>query len=159
MRQGNRSLALFALSLMLLPAAHAADKPPAEAANRVVDYYYGDANEPLLLAFKLCKGVHEQGPQKHNCTEELDRESIDTGTTVYLWMKYLVPREANATVLTQLNHKGITRQTFNRDLDGALRYRTWHRATMDSAGQWEISVFHEQGDGVTKLHSSVVEVE
>jgi len=149
---------LLTFALAVPVAAQGADKPGAETASRVVDYYYSDATDPILLSFQLCAGVHDEGPNENNCTETLDPQSIEPGEPVYLWMKFLVPRDASATVLTQLDHKGLTRQTFSRDLGGALRYRTWHRATIDRTGEWEIKVFHEGQDEVTQLHSTVVEV-
>ncbi|HKK06041.1 MAG TPA: hypothetical protein VKA50_09350 [Gammaproteobacteria bacterium] len=144
-------------SVVLAPAAFAAPPSPADA-NRVVEYYYSDAGAPVLMNFKLCSGVYEEGPDKNNCLEELDPKSIEQGTDVYIWMKFLVPRDAKASILTQLNHKGITRKTFNRDLDGAIRYRTWHTTQFESPGQWEVAVFHEGVNDVEKLQSITVNV-
>lgn len=145
-------------ALVFASTLAAAEPPEPASANAVVEYYYSDAGRPVLMDFKLCNGVYEDGPDKHDCLEELDPAAIETGTEVYLWMKFLVPRDAEAGILTQLNHKGVTRRTFNRDLGGALRYRTWHKATFEQAGTWEVAVLYEGADGVEKLHSATLNV-
>ncbi len=159
MRRSQLGTCMSALVLLAIASAHAADKPSPEAANRVVDYYYSDAQEPILMAFKLCEGVHEEGPQKHDCTEEVSPDAVAAGEPITLWMKYLVPRDASAQVLTQLDRDGITRQTYSRELEGALRYRTWHRTTLERTGEWTIDVFHEGKGEVTRLHSSRIQVQ
>lgn len=147
---------------VLLPgtAALAAPPPPdPEIANSIVEYYYSDASAPVLMELEVCAGVHEKGPEEHDCTETLDPKGIAAGTDVYLWMKFLVPRDATADVLTQLNRGGITRRTFHRELGGALRYRTWHKVSFDDTGDWEVVVLHEGDDGVAKLRTVKLEVE
>ncbi len=151
--------ATLTLALAIAPMAHGAGKPSPDEASKVMDYYYSDASEPLLVDFKLCESVHQEGDEKHNCKNEIDRGQVEAGSEVYLWMKYLVPREASATVLTQLNHDGITRRTYRRELDGALRYRTWHTTQFKDTGKWEVSIFHEASDGVRKLFSTVLKVQ
>lgn len=157
----KRSTALFsslALSLALLPTTVAAETPSASEARSVVNYYYSDATAPVLMDFKLCAGVHEEGPDQHNCTEELDADAIEADTDVHIWMNFMVPRDATASILTQLNHDGITRRTFTRDLNGAIRYRTWHTASFGSTGDWEITVLHEGDDEVARLTSQSITV-
>lgn len=151
-------LCTLAVSIAFTPAVSAAEVPEPARAASVVEYYYSDAGTPVLMEFKLCNGVHQDGPEKHECLEEIEPSAVESGTEVYLWMKFLVPREAEASILTQINNKGITRRTFNRDLGGAIRYRTWHRATFESTGTWEVAVLHEGADEVTKLHSVTLNV-
>ena len=158
MQRLNAVLCTFCLSCLLMPATTLAEPPEPDAADRVVEYYFSDAGAPVLMDFELCSGVYEEGPDKNDCLETLDPASIEAGTEVYLWMKFLVPRDATASILTQLNHKGVTRRTFNRDLEGAIRYRTWHVARFENTGTWEIAVFHEGPDDVTKLRSVSINV-
>lgn len=156
-RRTSAHLALLS-TLALAPVALAADAPDPEAANRVVEYYYSDAGDPLLMELELCSGIYEEGPDKNECLETLDPKAIERGSEVYVWMKFLVPRDAQAEILTQLNRNGVTRRTFNRTLDGAIRYRTWHVAQFDSAGSWEIAVYHEGVDDVRLLRTVSIEV-
>lgn len=152
-------LSTIALGLAIAPAARAVEAPDPETANSVVEYYYSDAGTPVLMEFKLCTGVYDEGPDEHECLEEVDPSAVESGSEVYLWMKFLVPQDTEATILTQLNHKGVTRRTFNRDLGGAVRYRTWHTTTFEKAGTWEVAVFHEGAQDVEKLHSVTLNVQ
>lgn len=157
----KRSTALFnslVLSLVLVPVTTNAEAPPSSEADRVINYYYSNAAIPVLMEFKLCSGVHDEGPNQHNCMEELDANAIEAGSEVHIWMKFLVPRDATPSILTQLNHDGITRRTFNRDLSGAIRYRTWHTARFDNTGSWEIVVLNEGTDEVVRLASESITV-
>lgn len=153
--QGLTAMATFAISV----GAAAAQPPSGEAANSVVDYYYSDASQPVLMEFKVCKGVYEKGQNQHNCKEEIPEGKLREGMRAYLWMKFLVPRQASPRVLMQLNHKGITRDTMNRELDGAVRYRTWNVADFSRSGDWVAQVFHESEDDVTELFSRTLKVQ
>lgn len=145
-------------ALAFAPAAAAAEVPEPGQANSVVEYYYSDAGKPVLMEFKLCNGVHQQGPDQHECLEEIAPSAVEAGTEVFLWMKFLVPRDAEADILTQLNHQGVTRRTFTCELDGAVWFRTWHTATFESTGTWEVAILYETADGVDRLHSATLNV-
>lgn len=146
--------AVFAIA----PVAVAAEVPSPNEANKVVEYYYSDAKEPVLMEFKICEAIHEDGDEKNNCKGELASGDIPEGTKAYLWMKFLVPGDAAPGILMQLNHKGITRDTYSRNLTGSVRYRTWHSVEFSKAGDWDIQIFYEGEDDVKELYSSTVKV-
>lgn len=154
----RRYLAATLLAAALAPAAFAADPPTGAEANRTVAYYYSDAQQPVLMDFRVCSEVQEQGDGKHDCKSTVDKTALVEGEEVVLWMKFLVPREASPTILMQVDQDGITRDTFERTLGGAIRYRTWNRVQLSRDGTWKVRVFHETEDEVRELYSGSLEV-
>gem|GEM_PF-1531251 len=152
------AIAATMMTVAFLPAARAADAPTGVEANQVVDYYFSDATTPIVLAVKLCEDIYKDGPEKNNCNGEIDPANVEPGTTAYVWMKLLVPHGASAKILAQVNNKGVTRDTYDRAVPGALRYRTWMRTTFGQAGKWEIRIYDESGDSLTELYSAAVQV-
>ncbi len=149
----------FAVLLALLGAPAAAAEPPAsDAANRTIEYYYSDAQRPVLMAFRVCRDVHEEGDNRHDCTQAIDTATLTEGSEIVLWMKFLVPRDAAPKILMQVDQDGITRDTFERTLSGAIRYRTWNRVQLSRDGTWQVRVFRETEDEVHELHAATLEV-
>lgn len=146
-------------ALAVSATATAAEVPSSDAANSVVNYYYSDQSQPVLMDFKVCSELYEEGENKHNCKEEVPPEELTKGTQAKLWMKFLVPRAASPRVLMQINHKGITRDSMNRELDGAIRYRTWNTVDFSRTGDWDVQIFFENEDQeVTEVFSRTLEV-
>ena len=147
------------ITVLVSAGAFAVEAPSPDTAASVVDYYYSDASQPVLIDFKLCQGVHEEGENKHNCKNEISEGELHEGMQAYLWMKFLVPREASPQILMQVSHKGVTRDTMKRQLDGAVRFRTWNVVELSRSGDWQAQVFHESGDDVTEIFSRTLKVE
>lgn len=147
------------LCAVLAPtAASAVEAPTGAEADRTVEYYYSDAQDPVLMDFRVCTDVQDEGDGKHDCTSTVDTAALTEGEEVVLWMKFLVPREATPKILMQVDHKGVTRDTFERTLSGAIRYRTWNRVKLTRDGTWKVRVFHETEDDVRELYSGSLEV-
>lgn len=156
----KEALRFFVATITIVSASHgmAASAPSGEAANTVVEYYYSDATRPVLMDFRICAAIHEEGDEKHNCKDEIQVSDLTEGSEAYLWMKFLVPQEAEPRILMQVSHKGITRDTFNSKISGAIRYRTWNKVVFSRGGDWTAQIFYEEGDDVTELFSRTIKV-
>ncbi|GEM_PF-5318100 len=50
------------LGLTVTTSAADADNPPSSRDTRqVVGYYYSDGTQPVLMDFRLCRGIHDDG--------------------------------------------------------------------------------------------------
>lgn len=146
------------LAILLCAPAFAQQAPTGAEADRTVSYYYSDATRPVLMDLRVCADVQDEGEARHECTRTIDPAALTEGQEVVLWMKFLVPREASPRILMQADHEGITRDTFERTLSGAIRYRTWNRVELSRDGTWQVRVFHETEDTVRELYSDTLEV-
>jgi len=127
--------------------------PKGDEVRRVLGYYYAEGSTaPLLIETRLCSEVGTQGESKNECTGELDPDSITADTETYLWLNFLVPKNASdSKVLIQFNHDGLTRQAREVSLSSGIRFRTWKRFKLDRTGRWTIDVLHDAADGARKL--------
>lgn len=154
---------LVALAIVLAAAgataATAADRPSSRDTLHVIEYYYGDDERPVLMSFKLCRGVHDNGPSRYECRGELGERDLEPGMRVYVWMNYLVPRRARPTITLRVEREGARRDTWSSQLQGAIRFRTWHAVGLDRAGHWRVEVYHENGSDPVHLYSRSLRID
>lgn len=142
---------VFILMITVLLAAAPAmaqERPTAEEAQKVMNYYFhGKGGGAILLDHTLCAKIgEEKSPDKNNCLEKVDAKAVSLGQEVHLWMNYMVPLNENADILVSYSRNGKVRHTETVNLKGATRYRTWKRAPADKAGQWYVSITQELED-------------
>ncbi|MBW2280195.1 MAG: hypothetical protein JRG82_05590 [Deltaproteobacteria bacterium] len=127
--------------------------PSGDEVRRVLGYYFAeDSSAPLLIETRLCSDIATEGESKNECTGELDPDTILADTDTYLWLNFLVPKQAkDPKVLIQFNHDGLTRQAREVSLSSGIRFRTWKRFKLDRPGRWTIDVLHDAADGARKL--------
>jgi hypothetical protein len=141
------------------PAVHADRAPSSRDTRQVVEYYYSDAEQPVLMDFGLCRGIHNEGPDRYECREPLSESELTAGMRVYAWMKFLVPRGATPSIMLRIDHDARTRDTWTRRLEGAVRFRTWHAVDLDRPGRWRMEVFHANGGDPLRLFSRTVRID
>ena len=148
--------AFFAI-LACLPcvtlAGSPSQRPDGDEIKRVLEYYYGEASAaPVLVESKLCTEIATEGELKNECMHEIQASAIQPGTGAYLWMNFMVPQNApEQKILIQFDHAGITRQTHEATLRGAIRYRTWRKFQLDRKGPWTIKILHDAEDGAREI--------
>lgn len=140
------------LVLLNQSIGHAEQPPTAAEVRRVTNYFYSQREStPVLVDYKLCKGIQREGSDKNNCAEEVDGDTLQPGQSLYLWMNFLVPKGERGKVLVQLNYDGITRGTRVMSIAGSLRYRTWNKIRLQQPGEWELPVYYENADGIQEI--------
>jgi hypothetical protein len=144
---------------MMTAAAHAANAPSSRDTRQVVDYYYSDAEQPVLMDFRLCRDIHDAGPDRYECDGALAERELAAGMRVYAWMKFLVPRRAAPSIMLQVDHEARPRDTWTRQLEGAVRYRTWHAVELNRPGRWRMEVYHANGDDPVRLFSRTLRID
>lgn len=142
-----------------IPAAHANKVPTSHETRQVIEYYYGDARQPVLMDFRLCRGIHDDGAERYECRGPLSESELAVGMRVYAWMKFLVPQRATPRVMLRVDHEASTRDTWTRQLEGAVRFRTWHPVQLDRPGRWRMEVYHATGDDPVRLYSRTVRID
>lgn len=151
--------ALFAI-LACLPCAALAGPPTmmsgapnGDEIKKVVSYYYDHASTtPLLVETKLCAEIATEGELKNECLREIEASAIQPDTDAYLWLNFMVPQAApDQKILIQFDHAGITRQTRESTLQGAIRFRTWKKLRLDRGGKWTIKILHDAADGPSEI--------
>lgn len=147
----GKATATLALLLALPLVASALEQPTRDEIQRVLGYYYESQGAPVLVEAKFCTGVHRQGAMKNTCEEEIPPTALVNQEEVYLWMNFMVPAGEKPTILVQMNHKGLTRDTHSFTVESAVRYRTWKKIRFSRAGEWVVPVYHETLDGVAQL--------
>ena len=151
-------ISIFSIVSMITTVASAQAPSPMEV-KKVLDYYYqGQTQPPILVDLKLCESIFKEGDEKNNCENVIDVNSITNGTSANIWMNFLVPKDTTASILIQLNQKGITRATRNTSISGSFRYRTWKKVTFNRTGDWTLKVFYENEDDVQELYSATLNV-
>lgn len=140
-------LALF--TLILLPSIALA-KPSADAVQSVLDHY-NNGTELVLVDYKFCSDIAREGENKNECVDTLDPMTFAKGDKVYLWMNFMVPKNAAAKVLVQFSKSGRTMKARDINLTGSLRYRTWALIQTTKAGDWKIAIDQEVGDDFTAI--------
>lgn len=141
------------------PAADAAAVPSSREARQVIEYYYSTAEQPVLMDFRLCRGIHDSGADRYECREPLGENQLAPGMRVYAWMKFLVPRGATPSIMLQVDHDARTRDTWTRRLEGAVRFRTWHEVHLDRRGRWRMEVYHDTDGEPVRLFSRTVRID
>lgn len=154
-------LAGFALSAGSAAAQDAPEKPSADAAASVIDFYYNGQGQGVVLAtVQICNEVPTEGENKYGCVDELSPNALRTGTSYALRMVYLVPEgEEIDDILVQYNRGGVTRDTDSVSVSGSIRYRTWEVFTLRDPGDWTIKILCDAPDGVEVLRELTLKVQ
>ena len=143
---------LVCLLLWLPSIILAQEKPAAEEARKVVDYYYqGKGQGAILVAHKLCTQIYEEGPLKYECQDEITGGQIQKDREVYLWMNYLVPSGDTADIIIHYKRNNKVRSVSNFELPGSLRYRIWKKIPTDKIGDWQVDIIQEMADSDLSL--------
>lgn len=151
---------LFCLGIVAaISPAHADNVPSSRNTRQVIEYYYSDAEQPVLMDFRLCRGIHDDGVDRYECRDPLSESELTPGMRVYAWMKFLVPQGATPSVMLRIDHEARTRDTWTRQLEGAVRFRTWRAVELDRPGRWRMEVYHADGDAPVRLFSRTVRVD
>ena len=139
---------ILAVLLCIAGPAWGQDKPTADEARKVIDYYYnGKGQGAVLMDLKICGGIGQQeGVDKNECLNKVDPARIQTDQELFLWMNFLIPLDDTADVIVAFSRSGKVRRTSSIKLTTATRYRTWKRIPTDKAGQWSISFLQELAD-------------
>ncbi|KFE71073.1 hypothetical protein [Hyalangium minutum] len=134
------------------PTATPVTKPGAEAVKNTWDYFYkGQGQGPVLVEAKLCTEVAKDGPNKFECTAEVDPAAgVKANTTVMLWQAYLVPQgDSIEDIMVQTKQGATVRETKDVKVKGdGWRARQWTGVRLNKAGNWTVSVM--RGDEVLK---------
>ncbi|WP_067561094.1 hypothetical protein [Halofilum ochraceum] len=155
-----RAIALVvACAAAAIPVAHAGSVPSSHDTRRVIDYYYSGAEQPVLMDFRLCRDIHDDGANRYECREPLSESDLSTGMRIYAWMKFLVPRGATPRIMLRVDHDAKTRDTWTRQLEGAVRFRTWRTVELDRPGRWRVEVYHAAEDQPVRLFSRTVRID
>lgn len=153
------SICLGMVMTVAIPAAHAAKSPSSHETRQVVEYYFSGAEQPVLMDFRLCRGIHDDGADRYECREPLSESDLAVGMRVYAWMKFLVPRGATPSVVLRIDNDAGTRDTWTRQLEGAIRFRTWRAVELDRAGRWRMEVYHATGEDPVRLFSRTLRID
>jgi hypothetical protein len=134
------------------PAGAPINKPSADAVKSTWEYFYkGQGQGPVLVEAKLCTEVAKDGPNKFECTAEVNpSEGIKAGTTVMLWQAYLVPQgDAIEDLMVQTKQGTTVRETKDVKVKGeGWRARQWTGVRLNKPGNWTVSVM--RGDETLK---------
>ena len=157
-----KKICILGFLLICLPAPiFAQDKPTPEETRKVIDYYYnGKGKGAILMDYKLCQEIHEEGTKKHECKSAITDGKVRKGEEVLLWMSFLVPAGDRVEILLQLKRKNKVRRVVPISLPGSPRYRTWKKIPTDKTGNWKVSFVQELEDvdlNLGELEFSVVE--
>ncbi|HKB59397.1 MAG TPA: hypothetical protein VKC56_05045 [Gallionellaceae bacterium] len=145
---------IMAAALGLFPAlALAADKPTADEAKKVIDYYYhGKGLSPVLVETRICHDIQHDGDDKNECAGDVTGQPIKKGDSDYVWMAFMAPNGSDAQpVIVQLELNGAVRWVRNISVSGGLRTRTWLKHTFDKPGAWKLKISLDTGTSVTPL--------
>ncbi len=128
-------------------------KPNADAVKDTWNYFYkGQGQGPILVEAKLCTDVAKEGPNKFECTDEIDLEAgVKANTSVMVWQAYMVPQgDTVENLMVQVKQGGTVRETKDiKPIKGeGWRSRYWTGVRLSKPGNWTVSVLH--GDEVLK---------
>lgn len=128
------------------------NKPSADAVRDTWNYFYkGQGQGPILVEAKLCTEVAKEGPNKFECTAEVDPSAgVKANTTVMLWQSYMVPQgDAIDDIMVQTKQGTTVRETKDVKIKGdGWRSRQWTGVRLNKPGSWTVSVM--RGDQVLK---------
>lgn len=132
------------------------DKPSAEEAARVIDFFYhGQGQGVVLASARLCGDVPTSGENQYECVDPVAPDALVPGTTYNLHMMYLVPegdRVDDIQVAYVLGGESIKTDTV--DVQGSLRYRTWTAFTPRTTGSGSIRISRD-GEILNEIRLSV----
>ena len=134
-------------------AAHEPVKvPSADAVKSTWDYFYkGQTQGPVLVEAKLCTEVAKDGPNKFECTAEVEAGgSVKANATVMLWQAYLVPQgDTIEDLAVEVKQGNTVRETKDVKVKGeGWRARQWTGLRLNKPGSWTVSVM--RGDQTLK---------
>jgi hypothetical protein len=159
----NRSVLCAALTLSSValaqdaapaaaPEAAPMNKPSSDAVRDTWNYFYkAQGQGPILVEAKLCTEVGKEGPNKFECTAEVDPVAgVKAGTNVMLWQAYLVPQgDSVEDLAVQVKQGNTVRETKDVKVKGeGWRSRQWTGVRLNKPGSWTVSVM--RGDQVLK---------
>jgi hypothetical protein len=153
---------VLGMALGVAPAlALAADKPTADEAKKVSDYYYhGKGMTPLLVETRICHDIQRDGDEKNECAGDVTGQTIKKGDSDYIWMAFMAPSGGDAqNVIVQLELNGAVRWVKNVSVAGGIRTRTWLKHTFDKAGSWKLKISADNGSNVEQLGAMDLNVE
>jgi hypothetical protein len=133
------------------PTGTPVNKPSADSVKSTWDYYYkGQGQGPVLVEAKLCTEVPTDGPNKNECSIEVDPAGVKAGATVKVWQAYLVPQgDSIEDLMVQVKQGNTVRET--RDVkvkgEGWRAYR-WTSVRLNKPGTWTVSIM--RGDQTLK---------
>jgi hypothetical protein len=146
------TLSPVALAQDAAPASDSTAKPGADAVKATWDYFYrGQGQGPVLVEAKLCTEVAKDGPNKFECTVEVDPDAgVKANTTVMLWQAYLVPQgDSIEDIMVQTKQGTTVRETKDVKVKGdGWRARQWTGVRLNKPGTWTVSVM--RGDETLK---------
>ncbi len=143
----KKVLVLLMGTLLLTGIAVAQDRPSAEEARKVIDYYYnGQGQGVVLMDYLLCQEISTEGPDKNDCKSDLNPGQLTVGQEAYLWMNYIVPVQDKAELIILFSRKGKVRKSTSVTLSGATRFRTWKKVPTNKPGQYTVSIIQELDD-------------
>jgi hypothetical protein len=138
------------------PSDSVPEAPSPEAAQRVIDFYYGGTSV-VLARMQICEEVPREGDRRYECVGPVAPSDVQVGTDYLLHMTYLVPRdESFDNLFVQYNLDGVTRATSSVSVSGSLRYRTWKSFTLDTPGTWTVKVLRGRDGDVETLRTMEV---
>jgi hypothetical protein len=134
------------------PTGAPVPKPSADAVRDTWNYFYkAQGQGPILIEAKLCTEVPKDGPNKFECTAELDpNASVKAGTTVKVWQTYLVPQgDSIEDLAVQVKQGNTVRETRDVKIKGeGWRSRWWTDVRLSKPGNWTVSIM--RGDQTLK---------
>jgi len=150
---------LVALMILITPlTALAQGRPTAEEVRKVINFFYEGEHGAVLIDVKICRGVHDDGEMKHECKDDITRETIQVDEEVLVWMNFFAPLNKKQNILIQFNKNGVTRDTKELAITGATRYRSWLKFKPSSAGRWEVKIYYDGESGAEVLSALPVPV-
>lgn len=153
--------ALIVMSFCGSAAVIAQEKPTPAEARKVISYYFnGKGQGAVLMDYKLCKEISQQGDMKNECVADIANNKAAKGEDAYLWMNFLVPAGEKSKILIQYSRNDKVRNTSNVSLGGATRFRTWKKIPTGTAGNWKVNLIQELENGdvdIAQMKFTVVE--
>ncbi|WP_224248647.1 hypothetical protein [Hyalangium gracile] len=120
------------------------NKPGADAVRDTWNYFYkGQGQGPILVEAKLCTEVAKDGPNKFECTAEVDPTAgVKANTTVMLWQSYLVPSgDSVEDIMVQTKQGTTVRETKDVKVKGeGWRARQWTGVRLNKPGNWTVTI-------------------
>ncbi len=134
-------------------AAPQSGKPAPDEVKRVLNYYlHGKGGGPVLMETKLCQDITASGENKNECDGDVTMQPVKKGQSVYLWMAYMVPfGDDTQNVVVQFDKGGVTRKVESLQVSSQLRNRSWIKVSFESAGQWQLRIMRDTGEGAEPL--------
>ncbi len=146
--QSIRPLTLTLALLLACATAFAQNKPSAEDARNVIDYYLlGQGQGPILMDARFCHNVVE-----NECADLVAPDALIKGEAYNVWFRFLVPQgeEVNG-IQVEFIHDGVTQISKELSASGSIRYRTWRFVRLEQEGDWRMKVSFRHGDGMEVL--------